>query len=301
MEASRPHSEDWLNETRDAWWDLDYLLLLARRFGFDRVGDVLDVGSGHGHWGQTLLKVLPTDARLTGVDREAAWTEQAQARAEGLGIADRADYLTGEAEHLPFPDGSFDLVTCQTVLIHVADVAAAIKEMIRVLRPGGRLVVAEPNNATGELVKNSVTSTWSVDRRLRLARFQMTCEAGKAALGLGDNSVGDEVPHLFAAAGLEEITAHLADKVASVFPPYDEEAQMLVAEALRLVEERMGPWPEAEARRYFLGSGGSEGDFEEGWALRMHENECIREEIEAGRFWSAGVSVLYVVGGRKRR
>jgi SAM-dependent methyltransferase len=299
MESSRPHSKDWLNDTRDNWWNGDFLELLAGRFGLDQVVDVLDVGSGHGHWGQTLLPVLPPAARLTGVDREAEWREQAGARAVELGIADRATYVTGQAEHLPFADATFDLVTCQTVLIHLADVNRAIEEMLRVLRPGGRLLVAEPNNAAAQLIRNSVTSSWTVERRVRSAWFQMMCEAGKASLGLGDNSVGDELPGLFAATGLQEVDVYLADKVASIFPPYGTAARRLLEDELRLVEGRMGPWPRDETRRYFLASGGSESEFEDGWAARMAQNERIREEIEAGRLWSAGASVMFVVGGRK--
>lgn len=299
MASSRPHSQDWLNQTRDSWWNGDFLELLARRFGFDELNEVLDVGSGHGHWGQALLAFLPSDARLSGVDREAEWVDRARERALEIGIADRVSYLTGRVEQLPFPDAAFDLVTCQTVLIHLADVPIAIAEMARVLRPGGWLVVAEPNNAAARLIRNSVTKAHSVERRARSAWFQMTCEAGKASLGLGDNSVGDELPGLFTAAGLGEVTVYLADKVSAIFPPYDEAARRLLDEELRLVEQRMGPWPEEETRRYFVAGGGSESEFGQLWAQRMEENEQIREEIEAQRFWSAGASVMYVVGGRK--
>lgn len=233
------------------------------------------------------------------MDREAEWCERATARAAKFGIAERATYLTGRAESLPFAEATFDLVTCQTVLIHLADVKGAIEEMLRVLRPGGRLMVAEPNNAATQLVRTSVTGSRPVEQRVRSAWFQMVCEAGKASLGLGDNSVGDELPGLFAEAGAREVDVYLADKVFSIFPPYDEAARRLLEEELRLVEREMGPWPEDESRRYFLAGGGSESEFEDGWAARMEQNERIREEIEAERFWSAGTSIMYVVGGRK--
>ena len=299
MESPRPHSEDWLNASRDQWWNRDFLELLARRFGFEEVVDVLDVGSGQGHWGQTLLSVLPPEVRLTGVDREAVWTEKARARAAELGFAERTTYVTGAAERLPVPDAAFDLVTCQTVLIHLPDLEAALAEMLRVLRPGGRLVVAEPNNGANEMVRNSVTSAWPPERRARTAWFQMVCEAGQVELGLGDNSVGDEVAHRFAAAGLVEVTAYLADKVFSIFPPYDAAARTTLEEEIRLVDARLGPWPEDETRRYFIAGGGSEAEFDHCWAARMEQNAEVREQIEAGRFWSAGGSLMYVVGGRK--
>ena len=60
-------------------------------------------------------------------------------------------FQAGRAESLPFPDGSFDLVTCQTVLIHVREPSVALREYLRVVRPGGRLLLIEPNNAAGML------------------------------------------------------------------------------------------------------------------------------------------------------
>jgi ubiquinone/menaquinone biosynthesis C-methylase UbiE len=61
-------------------------------------------------------------ARVQGVDREAFWVEKAAARATAHGLADRFSYQVAVAEKIPFADASFDLVTCQTVLIHCCPV-----------------------------------------------------------------------------------------------------------------------------------------------------------------------------------
>jgi SAM-dependent methyltransferase len=68
-----------------------------------------------------------------------------------------ATFLDGRVERLPFPDASFDVVASVTVLCFVADAAGAVREMARVLRPGGRLVL-------GELGRWSV---WAALRRVR--------------------------------------------------------------------------------------------------------------------------------------
>ena len=52
--------------------------------------------------------------------------------------------MRGDAHHLPFPDGSFDVVIISEVLEHIPDDRGAIAEMVRVLRPGGRLAVTVP-------------------------------------------------------------------------------------------------------------------------------------------------------------
>jgi len=110
------HSAEYFGETRDYWWNLDFLELMGRRLSLDRVHDVLDVGCGIGHWGQLLANVLPRAARVQGVDRDPLWVEKASSRAAALNLADRFSYQVSVAETLPFADASFDLVTCQTVL-----------------------------------------------------------------------------------------------------------------------------------------------------------------------------------------
>src|ERR1700683_11773 len=138
-----------------------------------------------------LLKNLRAIARpKSRVDRDPRWVEQAAARASVRGLAGRFAYQVSVAEKLPFADASFDLVTCQTVLIHTADPSAAIDEMVRVARPGGLILAAEPNNIAGTLILNSVSFQASVDDITAWVRLQFICERGKAALGEGNNSIG---------------------------------------------------------------------------------------------------------------
>src|SRR3954471_2766491 len=97
------HSAEYFGDTRDHWWNLDFLRLMARRWRLDAVRDVLDVGCGIGHWGMLLASVLPPDAQVTGIDREASWVEQATARARARGLDGRFTYRQGEVQRLPFP------------------------------------------------------------------------------------------------------------------------------------------------------------------------------------------------------
>lgn len=74
------HSAEHFGDTRDHWWNLDFLRLMAKRWRLDAVRDVLDVGCGIGHWGMLLASVMPEHARVTGIDREPSWVERAGAR-----------------------------------------------------------------------------------------------------------------------------------------------------------------------------------------------------------------------------
>src|SRR5262245_44917605 len=86
------HSAEYFGDTRDFWWNQDFLELMAARWQLARVSDVLDVGCGVGHWGALLGRVLPPEARVTGVDRDPSWVEKARERARARGEEGRFCY-----------------------------------------------------------------------------------------------------------------------------------------------------------------------------------------------------------------
>ncbi|MFC0243590.1 class I SAM-dependent methyltransferase [Rhodopseudomonas telluris] len=102
--------------------------------GFQRA---LDVGCGEGRF---CRKLRSLDIAAIGIDPTQALIERAQHLDPG------GDYRMGRAEALAFPDCSFDLVVSYLTLIDIPDVAAAIAEMTRVLRPGGALLIANLNS-----------------------------------------------------------------------------------------------------------------------------------------------------------
>lgn len=99
-------------------------------------GTVLVDGCGVGAY---LSHLAPEAARIVGLDIERERTVEARAKAPTAGL------VCGAGEHLPFPDACFDFLLSHEVLEHVQDDALAIREMVRVLRPGGRLALFCPN------------------------------------------------------------------------------------------------------------------------------------------------------------
>lgn len=273
---------------------------MAKRWNLEAVRSVLDVGCGVGHWGMVLASVMPHDVRVTGIDREPSWIRQARERAVARGLDGRFSFREGAAERLPFPDDSFDLTTCQTVLIHLPDPAAAIAEMLRVTKPGGRVAVAEPNNLTEALLLDSISNQGSIDQIVELVRFQLTCERGKVNLGEGDNSLGDRVPGLFVAQGLVDVEVHLNDKAAAVFPPYSASAQRAFAEEARdRLSRRLWNWSEADARRFFLAGGGRKASFAVHFARAITSREDIVHGLDDGTYHGIVGGDFYLVAGRK--
>ncbi len=300
-EESRPHSAAYMGPERNLFWNRDHFELLGRRFALGEVRSVLDLGCGQGHWGRLLDTVTAADAQTVGVDMEAEWVAEATRQAAAAGLGARFRYEPGTVERLRFRDGSFDLVTCQTVLIHVRDPPAVIAEMVRVTRPGGLVLVAEPNNRAGMLVELVPTDDFSSDRILSRLAFYLTCARGKVALGQGDDSVGDRLPGYLAAAGLEAVQTFLSDRPWPLVPPYASEAERSLASLLRREAENatwLG-WTRHRARELFRAGGGPDQDFADAWEERLGEVQATAAALQEHRLHTAGGSIHYLVGGRR--
>jgi ubiquinone/menaquinone biosynthesis C-methylase UbiE len=100
-------------------------------------GDVLEIAIGTAR----NLPFYPDGARLTGIELSPPMIEIARKRAEELGR--EVDLRLGDAEALEFADGSFDTVICTYSLCTIPDDRAAVREAKRVLRPGGKFILAE--------------------------------------------------------------------------------------------------------------------------------------------------------------
>jgi SAM-dependent methyltransferase len=111
--------------------------VMMARVANGKFADALDVGCGEGRFCR-MLKAVGVSA--IGIDPTPAMLEAARKRDPS------GDYRFGRAEQLEFPDSSFDLVVSYITLVDIPDFRAAIREMARVLRPGGSLLMA---NLTG--------------------------------------------------------------------------------------------------------------------------------------------------------
>ncbi|MEM7412334.1 MAG: methyltransferase domain-containing protein [Myxococcota bacterium] len=131
--------------------DLDALLAAGVRTGHERV---LDLGCGPGH---TALAFAPRVAEAVGLDLTPAMLDAARAQAMERGISN-ARFEPGNAEALPFPDASFDVVTSRHSAHHVADPAAMLREVARVLVPGGLFLLSDavaPDDAASDTFLNA--------------------------------------------------------------------------------------------------------------------------------------------------
>ena len=103
---------------------------------------LLDVAGGTGDIAFRFLERAP-QARVTVCDLTEAMLVEGRERAEAAALSDRLAWVVGDAMALPFADASFDRVTISFGIRNVTRIEAALAEFVRVLRPGGRLMVLE--------------------------------------------------------------------------------------------------------------------------------------------------------------
>ena len=109
---------------------------------------VLEVGCGTGVFLPALARAVGPNGAVAGIDHEAGFLVRARERVDAAGVGDRVALEVADALALPFPDASFDAAHIERVLMHLADPGGALREVRRVLRPGGRAVVAELDSAS---------------------------------------------------------------------------------------------------------------------------------------------------------
>lgn len=104
--------------------------------------NILDVATGTGDMAILLTRYLAA-ARVTGIDISKGMLEIGQQKIGKLGLQDRISLQTGDSEALQFPDGHFDAVTVAFGVRNFENLEKGLREMLRVLTPGGKLVILE--------------------------------------------------------------------------------------------------------------------------------------------------------------
>lgn len=299
-EINKGHSENYFGDYRDFWWNKAFLDMTAKRLDLGRHSNMLDVGCGNGHWTRTLAPYLKHGTSITAVDSDPRWYTENPELAHFLKSTGKEFHLLeGDAQELPFQDNSFDLVTCQTVLIHVPYPAKAIREMKRVLKPGGTLLCVEPNNIVQSLIKTSLTKNDSIEETLDHIKYRLIIEKGKRKMGRGDNSLGDLLPGMFAEERLENIEVRLSDKAIAMYPPYDNQEQLATLKQWM----KGSSWKSNTQKDIdFFSAAGEEFmpfyfEYQEKYA---RSDEHVMGALQREQYHAAGGSLMYLVSGIKK-
>lgn len=119
---------------------------------------VLDIAGGTGDLAAKFCKLVGPEGRVVLADINESMLRVGRDKMTDLGIVGNIEYTQANAECLPFPDNSFDCITISFGLRNVTDKDAALRSMLRVLKPGGRLLVLEFSKPSNELVSKAYDS-----------------------------------------------------------------------------------------------------------------------------------------------
>ncbi len=221
-----------------------------------------------GHWSATLAPHLHAGALTASTCRRLA--PRARERLEGIVGPHRLELVHSRAEHLPFEQETFDLATCQTLLVHVPDPLQVLHEMRRVLKPEEASCWSSPT---------ACSSTWGPT-----ARRRSTTSTGSSSCASSSPASGDDTPWATATPGsaapagaaardgFADVRAWLCDRVRLLSPPYhDPYSHALLALIQGLYDRAEYPFPKERGRAYFVAGGGAPEDFEAAWQRRRDD------------------------------
>src|SRR5215468_9698503 len=153
---------------------------------------IADFGCGVGAVTRMLAEMTGPTGRVTGIDASAAQLEQAEqiCRAHGL---ENTDFRAADACNTGLPRHSFDVAYCRFLLLHLPDPAACLREMRRVLKPGGILVIEDGDLVTAHSVPPTALNAFA----------ELFCRLGPLR-GL-DYSIAKNLYHVVKDAGFDDL------------------------------------------------------------------------------------------------
>lgn len=161
---------------------------------------ILDVGCGPG-WFPLELAGVASAAAVIGIDLSHPMTVTAAAHARARGSERRVHFAQARGEVLPFADGTFDLVVSTLALHHVQEPVSALEELRRVVRPSGRIIVADTRRDLHPWLWTALKASQTFIDGLEL------CENGEPASSISASYTASEARRLALQAGWERAQA----------------------------------------------------------------------------------------------
>ncbi len=281
----------YLERTRTAIYQPEYFPLIRKWCGVGENKRILDVGCGSGFFSRVLASGNE-NVSVMGIDLDKGLIEYARTKAKDL---PGMDFFEGDALHLPFKDREFDAVTSHTFLTSVNDPAGALKEMIRVLKPGGILsciVAMNFENACSSPGHYPGECTWHKEFELLYHKLWRAYELIDPVSNYAGGLKPSETPGFFAEHGLLEVSAYPIGKLFS----FSNEAR---TRQDRLEWLTLYKKSEEERLKAYMSLPGMRSLFspdEAGRYMELLDEKCryLKDHIGENRIWewSGGVNML---------
>ncbi|MDW7674390.1 MAG: demethylmenaquinone methyltransferase [Bacillota bacterium] len=200
---------DLLNSIMSFGFDKSWRRFAVKRAEPKAGGNCLDICCGTGMITMELAKVVGNDGKVTGLDFSENMLKVAQSNIEEFPLKDSITLIQGNAMELPFPDNSFDCVTVGWGLRNVPDIYQVVKEMRRVIIPGGKVVSLDMAKPTAPVFKQGY---WLYFDKLVPLMGKIWAGKKSAYDYLHNSSVEfpaqAELAQIFAKVGLQETRYH---------------------------------------------------------------------------------------------
>ncbi len=187
---------------------------LWKRFTIELSGvrhgnSVLDIAGGTGDLAAKFSRLVGSEGKVVLADINDSMLQVGREKLTNRGIVGNIEYVQANAECLPFPDNSFDCITIAFGLRNVTDKDAALRSMLRVLKPGGRLLVLEFSKPTNELM-SKVYDRYSFDILPRMGKLITNDEDSYRYLAESIRMHPDQetLKEMMAEAGFAEVRYH---------------------------------------------------------------------------------------------
>jgi ubiquinone/menaquinone biosynthesis C-methylase UbiE len=178
--ASLPHAyRRWRTSRLGQITDRLEQQLILELVGLPAGRRVLDAGCGDG---ALTAALAGAGALVTGIDRDPRMLAIGAPRTHTAGST--VEFVTGDIRALPFPDATFDVVVAVAVLCFLPDAGTAAREMARVLKPGGDMVIGELGRWNLWAAKRRI-SEWLGPTVWQAIRFRAACELRRLVINAG--------------------------------------------------------------------------------------------------------------------
>lgn len=270
---------------------------MARRLDLSTCSNILEFGAGKGHWTSLVLQRCAPNARLTAVERERRWIGALQRRFAGDA---RVSPLQADVTALPELPGGYDLITCQTLLMHLRDVPELLRQSFALLAPGGLLLLSEPDNFSNRVNLNSVSAELTPQQYGQVAAMWWAFEKGREALGLGQEWIAVRLPGLINAAGFTGLSVYHNDRPALLAPPYtSKEERAAITDWLAAPAHEADSASREDALHLVRAGGMDEATFDRAWAILSAVDARSRAALASRTLSSCGAGNLYLFAARK--